>query len=66
MMGRPATTDTAVPAPNSTMPSGDIIASAVRLEKNRSRKLSVAIGRDQKLEITAVNTLSMVAGLLES
>ncbi len=36
-IGRPATMLTAAPAPNSTMPSGDIIARATRGVKKRSR-----------------------------
>ena len=37
--GSPTTMPAAVPTPNSTMPSGDMIAFATRGVKNRSRKL---------------------------
>ena len=49
-IGNPTANDTAAPAPNRTMPSGDIIASAVRLVKNRSRKESFGIvGRSSEV-----------------
>ena len=52
---------TAAPAPNSTIPSGDVMARATRGVKKRSRNEAI-----QKLLITAVNTWLMVAGLLAS